>query len=530
MDLTLSNTTSFWKTWRRLYNKNKSHLPSVVNGISSKEGIANSFMNSFRKNSTPNNIDNVKKLEDKFNSEFSAFVANHNAACDCKPTYISTLNIIDAISSMKKGKSADEDGISIEHLHHSPLNILVRLTNLFNSMLRHSFVPRQFQSGFMVPIVKDNHGNLSDPNNYRGITISPIISKVFEHLLKTVFFEHLSTSQHQYGFKRNSSTAHALHCLREIVSFYVNNDSRVYCTFLDASKAFDRLVHAGLFLKLIQRHIPIVFLEIIMFWYSKLQCRVKWDDCYSEWFMITAGVRQGGILSPDLYSIYVDDLLLRLESTGKGCHLHKVFAAALFYADDMAIMAPSIKGLEYLLSICEEYCAEWDICLNAKKSRNLYFGKRTIINHDISLNGNVVEWANEWIYLGITLRSAKKFDCSISDRVKKFYRCTNSIFRIDGVSNDMVVLRLIETHCVPILTYAIEIVHVLDRNERRQLRVAYNSVFRKIFNYRWSESVTALQGFLQRPTWEQLLEKRRSNFVNRLLTSNSDSLARRLLT
>ena len=119
---------------------------------------------------------------------------------------------------------------------------------------------------------------------------------------------------------------------------------------------------------------------------------------------------------------------------------------------------------------------------------------------------------------------------SLNSHITKFYRCTNSIFRIDGVSNDMVVLRLIETHCVPILTYAIEIVHVLDRNERRQLRVAYNSVFRKIFNYRWSESVTALQGFLQRPTWEQLLEKRRSNFVNRLLTSNSDSLARRLLT
>ena len=93
----------------------------------------------------------------------------------------------------------------------------------------------------------------------------------------------------------------------------------------------------------------------------------------------------------------------------------------------------------------------------------------------------------------------------------------------------MVLLRLVETHCVPILAYAIEIIEVLDRNERRQLRVAYNSVFRKIFNYRWSESVTALQGFLQRPTWEQLVEKRRSGFVNRVLSSQSDSLAYRLL-
>ena len=139
---------------------------------------------------------------------------------------------------------------------------------------------------------------------------------------------------------------------------------------------FDRLVHAGLLLKLIQRHIHIVFLEIIMFWYDNLQCRVKWDDCFSAWFSITAGVRQGGILSPDFYSIYVDDLLLRLESTGKGCHFHRVFAAALFYADDMAIMAPSIKGLQHLLSICEDYCAEWDICLNAKKVEKHVFRKK----------------------------------------------------------------------------------------------------------------------------------------------------------
>ena len=91
-------------------------------------------------------------------------------------------------------------------------------------------------------------------------------------------------------------------------------------------------------------------------------------------------------------------------------------------------------------------------------------------------------------------------------------------------------LRLVETHCVPLLTYAIEVVHVANRDEKRQLRVAYNSLFRKIFGYRWRESVTALQGFLGRPTWEQLVEKRSANFRNRLLTSGGDSLARMLLS
>ena len=89
----------------------------------------------------------------------------------------------------------------------------------------------------------------------------------------------------------------------------------------------------------------------------------------------------------------------------------------------------------------------------------------------------------------------------------------------------MIMLRLLEIQRVPILTYAIEVVNVNNRDERRQLRVAYNSLFRRLFDYRWSESVTALQKFLSRPTWEQLTEKRSGNFFNRIRASNSSNLA-----
>ena len=272
---------------------------------------------------------------------------------------------------MKCNKSADENGITAEHFHFAPLSLLLRLTDLFNEMIRHSFVPKEFKAGFMIPIVKDLRGNKSDPSNYRGITISPISSKVFEHVLKVVFCDSLKTSQYQFGFKRKSSTTHALHCLKETVDYYVNNGSRVFCSFLDASKAFDRLVHSGLFIKLMERGVPLPFLKIIMAWYDGLSCRVKWGDHYSSWFDITAGVRQGGVLSPDLYSIYVDDLISKLMSLQKGCYFCNIFAAALFYADDMAILAPSIRGLQALLDICEAYCLEWDIGLNAKKTKNV---------------------------------------------------------------------------------------------------------------------------------------------------------------
>ena len=127
---------------------------------------------------------------------------------------------------------------------------------------------------------------------------------------------------------------------------------------------------------MIKRGVPKIFIDLIMYWYSNLLCRVRWDQSYSDWFQVLAGVRQGGILSPSFYSLYVDDLVVELELLNVGCYVIEVFMALLLYADDMAILAPSVKGLTRLLEKCSEFCMDWDICLNAKKSKLLYFGKK----------------------------------------------------------------------------------------------------------------------------------------------------------
>ena len=153
----------------------------------------------------------------------------------------------------------------------------------------------------MLPIVKDSNGNVSDSSNYRGITISPMLTKIFEHVLKSLFSEYLSTSALQFGFKRKNSTTHAIYCLKQTVDYYINNGSRVYCSFLDASEAFDWLVHTGLFQKMMERNSPKIFIIVIITWYDGLYCRVLWDGTYSAWFLVRAGVRQGGVLSPNFY-------------------------------------------------------------------------------------------------------------------------------------------------------------------------------------------------------------------------------------
>ena len=95
-----------------------------------------------------------------------------------------------------------------------------------------------------------------------------------------------------------------------------------------------------------------------------------------------------------------------------------------------------------------------------------------------------MEWVDSWSYLGVTLKAQTKFNCCIDEKIKSFYRCANGILRIEGRSTETVTLQLLETHCLPILAYAIDVIHVADRDERRRLRVAYNIIFRKLFDYR----------------------------------------------
>ena len=230
-------------------------------------------------------------------------------------------------------------------------------------------------------------------------------------------------------------------------------------------------------------------------------------------------MRQGGILSPLFYCIYVDDLVEILSEMGVGCHLKDVFLSILLYADDMVLTAPSLRALQQLLSATEVYCKTWDIMINAKKTKNMSFGKKHSLA-SLHLDGTNIDWVDSWSYLGVTLKSHTSFNCCVQDKIKSFYRCANAILRIEGRSNEMVMLQLLETHCLSILTYAIDVIHVSNSDERRKLRVAYNSIFRRVFNYRTWESVTDLQHAIQRPTWEELINSRRNNFHTRIMQSD----------
>ena len=122
--------------------------------------------------------------------------------------------------------------------------------------------------------------------------------------------------------------------------------------FMDASKAFDQVNHWTLFKKLIDRGTPLIFVRIIMQWYITQKACVRWGSVLSDNFLITNGVRQGGILSLLFFNVYMDCLSESLCITQTGCNVGGVMINHLMYADDLVIISPSAKGLQRLVDMC----------------------------------------------------------------------------------------------------------------------------------------------------------------------------------
>jgi len=121
-----------------------------------------------------------------------------------------------------------------------------------------------FAVGVIIPVPKDKSGDLTDSKNYRGITLSPVISKVFELCLMDLYGEFSYSSDVQFGFKKQLSCSHSIYIMRKVVDYFVSNGSIVNLCSLDISKAFDKVNHFTLYLKLMKRRITPVCLCVLL--------------------------------------------------------------------------------------------------------------------------------------------------------------------------------------------------------------------------------------------------------------------------
>ncbi len=249
--------------------------------------------------------------------------------------------------------------------------------------------------GILPDSVKDKAGKINSLDNYQPIALSSILSKVLERFVLT--------SDIQFGFKPKHGTDMCIFALKEILDLYNRHNSTIFMCFIDASKAFDRINHEKLFYKLHNRGVPKSLVRILFFWYAHQSMYVKWGNSMSAPFSVSNGVRQGTILSPFLFNVYMDDLSKLLKGCVTGCMIGNTVINHLMYADDLVIFCPYSAGLQQLLRVCSQYGSDFDIKYNAKKSNILIIRSSEdsrVSFPDSSLSGNVLQVCDEVKYLG----------------------------------------------------------------------------------------------------------------------------------
>lgn len=510
---------SFWKCWNSKFDR-KSTGSYPINGVIDGPTIAHNFAKHFEDVCTPLTADRNSALKDKFDMM---------RACYHSPV-MSNIELFDVqllselIAQMEDGKAAGLDDLSCEHLKYCHPIAVIILCKLFNMFTLFEYLPRGFGLSYTVPVPKcDSRSRTLTVDDFRGISISPVISKLFEMAILNRYSDYLQTSDNQFGFKKHLSCRHAIYCVRTAIEHYTSNRSTVNACSLDLTKAFDKMNHFALFIKLMERNFPSQLLNIFIQWFQISLTCVRWDGHYSFFFRLLAGVRQGGVLSPYFFAIFIDDIVLAVNRTNVGCYISGKCVSIILYADDIILIAPSVEGLQKLLTVCEKALVAIDMQINVNKSKCLRFGARYNCSCAAItlLNGDQVQWTDSCRYLGVYFVSAQSFRCSFHEARASFYRACNGIFgKVCKYASEDVALSLVSSKCLPILLYATEACPLLSR-DIASISFAVTRVLMKIFHTRSSDVINECCAMFGMVTVEQQIHRRKVRFLQKFIDSEN---------
>ena len=220
---------------------------------------------------------------------------------------------------------------------------------------------------------------------------------------------------------------------------------------LDATKAFDRVHFIKMFNELLKKDLCPMICKFLAYQYAMQKCRVRWcsKSNYKQ-FSATNGVTEGGVLSPILFTIYMDVLLQRLKSSGVGCYIGHVFAGAFGYADDIILLAPTRSSMDIMISICEEFSEEFSILFNATKSRHLFFSKKNISTKvKFQMQGATIPTVENEKHLG-NMIGKNGSNKSVKDSVSELYKNTNLLMSQFSKCNIDVKYKLFKSYCMSV--------------------------------------------------------------------------------
>ncbi|MCG7875034.1 MAG: reverse transcriptase domain-containing protein [Candidatus Thiodiazotropha endolucinida] len=394
---------------------------------------------------------------------------------------ISLSEIKKAVGQLKLGRSSGPDMFINEFLYYGNNALFNTLYNMFNNIFKIGYFPSSWSEGLVVPLHKK--GSVNDINNYRGITLLSCVGKLFTRILNNRLYEwgenYNVFIEAQAGFRKEMSTVDNVFVLHGLISHMLNQGKKLFCAFVDFTKAFDYVVRDNLWFKLIKLGIRGKILNIIKSMYENVKSRVRFQNQLSEEFSCMLGVRQGECLSPFLFSMFLNDLekefiLHGIEGIDIG--LLKIFI--LLYADDIVIFSSSSDGLQSGLNYLESYCSRWKLKVNTSKTKVMVFRKGGMLprNINFTFDNAVIDIVSKFTYLGVVFTSGGSFtemQNTLAGQARKaLFTLEKYVYKFTSLTVDHMT-DLFDKLIMPILNYCSEVWGFIHANTIERVHLQF---------------------------------------------------------
>ena len=322
---------------------------------------------------------------------------------------------------LRPDKSTGYDSLSnemIKCLVESNPGIVLKLLNLvFDSNTK----IEQWTMAIIIPILKS--GPKMDPSNYRVISILSCLSKLYTAILNkrlmAYAIEKGILKPEALGFVAGNRTSDAHLILHSLIQRYCHQkNEKIYSCFVDFSKAFDTIPRDLLFRKLLNYGINGKFFNSIKTLYANDNCCIKVGNKLTQSFVANQGVKQGCILSPLLFNIFIADIVERFST--ENCRPLKIDEtqnlSCILWADDIILLSRSEEGLRNMLSALYSYADENVMAINTKKTKCMIFNKTgKYIRRSYPMKNGTIETTNSYKYLGFIFTPSGEIVSGLKD-------------------------------------------------------------------------------------------------------------------
>jgi hypothetical protein len=317
---------------------------------------------------------------------------------------------------------------------------------------------------------------------------------------------------------------------KRTVKYYTDRGSHIFACFIDFNKAFDLVNYWKLFKMLLNDGINVLIVRLLAYWYSNQEMCVRWHNSISSVFKTSNGTRQGGILSPVLFTRYINKVLSEADKSEIGCNLGGCFINILAYADDIVILAPAWRAMQKLLDIIFVESRKIDMSCNTKKTVCMVFDPKNrsaiVCNSfpqfkigDISL-----QYVSQFKYLGHIIDNALSDNLDINREVRNMFYRTNTLVRKFSKCSTSVKVQLFKSYCICI--YDAALWSSYNQSVLGNLRSCYIKCIKIFFKYSRRDSVTQMLFDLQLPSFDTVIINNRFAFNKHWLKCGNELIVK----